>query len=606
MSSTTSALLVRLAPDPAEGLPAYLLRVVLANGVAGTCGIFRRSGRRACDLKALGPMLPVVLATFPSSLLAECQSPSLTAARTWNLRRARFCPICLARDGIWKREWDLTLVACCPEHRIVLSDRCHVCKKSLTWARARLTRCDCGANLKETPTEVDAGSERSVAAWLHALLGGDDLPAPFAGLTLEQLSTLGVVLGSYSANRDLKKPLRSAVVTTVHGAAIVAGHAATLLDDWPHGFERFLSAIPRSGSRSTEASRQFGPLYDALFEQLASQAFDFVRAAFFSHLKQTWQRPVTGRHRRLVDGMHGHDWVSVGALNECGVKPALLRRIAQANPLAMSEVQHRWRNRTAFSKSTVLESARRYENGLTLAQAATRLGIPRKRVRQMSEDGFLDVLPRSSPRQPWVISLQSIVAWQTMTCLSANPSTGNAQTVRTQLRKLLSSHGAWKSFLSHVRERRLTVCHPDGHASRFGDCLIDAEALKLLLGEENEECVEWLSVPDAARELKVKDEVCYHLVQKQLLMSQIGVLRNRQCRIVHRSAINAFRADFTSLRDAADLACTTPRALLTLIRTRGIKPVCGPDVDGCRQYFLRRSDWGRWTRHLIETGDCTS
>jgi hypothetical protein len=440
---------------------------------------------------------------------------------------------------------------------------------------------------------------------MHALLEDGAAPAPFGGLTLEELSRLCVVLGSYSANRGLKKPLRSTVVTTVHGATLIARHAAALLDDWPTGFARFLEAVSCPGSHNADASQRFGPMYDALFEQLASRSFDFVREAFFSHLTQTWRRPVTARHRRLVQGMRDHDWVSVNTLDECGIKPAMMRRIAQTNPLAMSEVRHRQRNRIAFSRSTMLENARRYSGGLTLSQAAIRLGIPRKRVRQMSEDGFLDVLPRSSTKQPWVISVLSIVDWEVMSDRLVRPPIVNAQTVRVQLRKLLWSRSAWRSFLSHVRERRLAVWRLDDHAFSFGDFLIDADALKELLGRKGEECEEWLSVPDVARELKVKEEVCYHLVRKQFLASEAGVLRDRQCRVVHRSAIENFRSEFTPLVDAAEERCMTSRALLIIIRAHGIEPICGPDVDGCRQYFLRLSDWRHWIRTRKAVEGCT-
>lgn len=593
MQPTTPPLLVRPAPDPLEGLPAYLLRVALANGFAGTCGIFRRSGRRACDLAPLGSMLSVVQATFPSSLLSESQSPSSSAARTWNLRRARFCPLCLAGGSVWKREWDLTLVACCPEHRVALSERCHVCTRSLTWFRLGLTRCDCGADLKAAPSGAAAGDEHVIAQWMKNLLDGKELGAPFALLTLEEFSTLCIVLGSYSANRGMKKPLRSAAITNVDESVMIARHAAKALDDWPNGLYRLLESAPGAGSDNTEISKQFGALYGALFKLLAREPFDFVREAFRSYLAQTWRRPITARHRRLIDEMQDHDWVSGRVLKECGVAPALARRIAQANPLASNEARHRQRNHLAFSKSAMLASAHRYSDGLTLAQAAVRLGLPRKRVRQMAEDGFLDVLPRASANQPWIISVQSVVAWEAISDRVTCPPIANAQTAKSQLRKLLWSRRAWSLFLSHVRARRLAMWHLDGDAARFGDFLIDPDALNKLLTPEGDDHEEWFSVSDAARKLGVKDEVCYHLVRTQLLASEVNVLRDRECRVVHRSAIENFQSTYIPLVSAAKECGTTPRALLATIRARGMEPMCGPGVDGCRQYFLLLSDWRR-------------
>ena len=593
MQPTTPPLLVRPTPDPSEGLQAYLLRVALANGFTGTCGIFRKSGRRACDLALLGSMLSVVQATFPSSLLSESQSPSSSAARTWNLRRARFCPLCLAGGSVWKREWDLTLVACCPEHRAALSERCHVCGKNLTWFRRRLTRCDCGADLKAAPVGPAAGDEYTITRWMQNLLDGGELREPFARLTLEDFSTLCIVLGSYSANRGMKKPLRSAAITNVGEAIMIARHAAAALDDWPNGLYRLLETAPGAGSNNTEISKQFGALYGALFKLLAREPFDFVREAFRSYLAQTWRRPITARHRRLVDEMQDHDWVSGRVLKECGVAPALVRRIAHANPLVSDEAHHRKRDRLAFSKSAILANAHRYSGGLTLAQAAVRLGLPRKRVRQMAEDGFLDVLPRASTSQPWIISVQSVVGWETISNRVTHLPIANAKTARSQLKKLLWSRRAWSLFLSHVRARRLAMWHLDGGIARFGDFMIDPDALSKLLTPESGDHGEWFSVSDAARKLGVKDEVCYHLVREQLLPSEVGILRDRKCRVVHRSTIENFQSTYVPLVSAAKECCKTPRALLATIRAKGIEPMCGPDIDGCRQYFLLLSEWRR-------------
>ncbi|MBB6317325.1 hypothetical protein [Paraburkholderia tropica] len=476
---------------------------------------------------------------------------------------------------------------------MTMSERCHVCRKNLTWFRRRLTRCDCGADLKASPVGPAAGDECTITRWMQNLLDGRELGEPFAGLTLEDFSTLCIVLGSYSANRGMKKPLRSAAITNVGEAVVIARHAAMALDDWPNGLYRLLETAPGAGSDSTEISKQFGVLYGALFKLLAREPFDFVREAFRSYLAQTWRRPITARHRRLVDEMQDHDWVSGRVLKEFGVAPALVRRIAQANPLVSDEAHHRKRNHLAFSKSAIFAKAHRYSGGLTLALAAVRLGLPRKRVRQMAEDGFLDVLPRASMNQPWIISVQSVVGWETISDRVTHPPIANAQTARSLLRKLLWSRRAWSLFLSHVRARRLVMWRLDGGTARFGDFMIDPDALNKLLAPENDDHAEWFGVPDAARKLGVKDEVCYHLVRKRLLASEVGTLRDRECRVVHRSAIESFQSTYIPLVSAAKECCTTPRALLATIRAKGIEPMCGPDVDGCRQYFLLLSDWRR-------------
>ena len=213
----------------------------------------------------------------------------------------------------------------------------------------------------------------------------------------------------------------------------------------------------------------------------------------------------------------------------------------------------------------------------------------------LSEDGFLDVLPRTSTNQSWIISVQSVVGWEAIAERVTCPPIANAQTARSQLRRSRWSRFAWSLFLKYVRARRLIMWRLDGDEICFGDFMIDPDALEKLLAHECEGQGAWFSVSAAARKLGVKEEVCYHLVRKQLLASETGTLRDRECRVVHISAIETFRSKFISLVDAAKERYTTSRALLAVIRTRGIEPVCGSDIDGCRQYFLYLSDWRRGT-----------
>lgn len=56
---------------------------------------------------------------------------------------------------------------------------------------------------------------------------------------------------------------------------------------------------------------------------------------------------------------------------------------------------------------------------------------------------------------------------------------------------------------------------------------------------------------------------------------------------IGRDALESFQQEYVSLAELAGGRRTSPRRLLLEL---DLVPVCGPTVDGCRQYFFRRLD----------------
>jgi hypothetical protein len=96
-----------------------------------------------------------------------------------------------------------------------------------------------------------------------------------------------------------------------------------------------------------------------------------------------------------------------------------------------------------------------------------------------------------------------------------------------------------------------------------------------------------MSVDQAARHLEIKQQVAYDLLRHGFLQSVVdetGVLRGR--RITH-DAIADFRSKYVPLTEVARARCMGMRRALVEIPVR---PVCGPKVDGTRQYFYLREE----------------
>ena len=113
----------------------------------------------------------------------------------------------------------------------------------------------------------------------------------------------------------------------------------------------------------------------------------------------------------------------------------------------------------------------------------------------------------------------------------------------------------------------------------LGDVWLDKVATKAWLTSYRTATRNTISVDEAAKRLGVKQQVAYHLVKAKLLASYKDSYGDTR---VHTDAITAFENNYVSLLARAKEMGTSPKHAHKLIAE---KPVCGPTIDGCRQYF---------------------
>lgn len=62
---------------------------------------------------------------------------------TLRINAPQVCPACLKERGMCQSTWDLTCTPACPEHGVVLIDRCGRCKQAISWSRPTVDVCTC-------------------------------------------------------------------------------------------------------------------------------------------------------------------------------------------------------------------------------------------------------------------------------------------------------------------------------------------------------------------------------------------------------------------------------------------------------------------------------
>lgn len=197
------------------------------------------------------------------------------ARRGWIiLTGTRFCPVCLADDGVWRLAWRLPWITCCPRHRLLLAHACVRCGampgtgrviRMTRPARAHLVadrRCcthpgsvaysTCLAWLPDTTARTATDTQLAYSAATRELLSrqtgtvaGVDWPALAVFRAWQAAACLALAFGVATSSehppgrsRWLTTPRDSAVMAGLHGAALElctpesADEAADVLLGW--------------------------------------------------------------------------------------------------------------------------------------------------------------------------------------------------------------------------------------------------------------------------------------------------------------------------------------------------------------------------------------
>ena len=230
---------------------------------------------------------------------------------------------------------------------------------------------------------------------------------------------------------------------------------------------------------------------------------------------------------------------------------------------------------------------------LTAVEVRRELGLSRRRFRELCQAGILPVLEgRNETEQAvWRIDRNrlDVLNRQLDNTASASPTkaTENVISLATACRTRLID-GELALTLNAILDGRLPVIGRLTGLSLIPSLVVDADRHLQLRDEWRAEHSRTLSVMEVAEAMAVKQEVAYHLVRQGLLHTTTAETRRRNQRVAMQQ-LQEFKAEYVWLRDLAQGAHTSPKHLRALLDQEGIRPISGPDVDGCRQTLFRRA-----------------
>lgn len=219
-------------------------------------------------------------------------------------RMPAVCVACLQMDEPWiPGMWELTLYRACAVHRVSMLTVCPTCRRSLRWCRARIWRCECGFDLRQSDT-----SPASDVTWtLSQLITGKldrsarlSIPHAVKPDAVEQLAVLSLD-GMFKTIWFLGHRLGDFEHCTIgHGRKKAkAGfgdemieRAFSMLNTWPYSMAERVADLSRKALKANATNlyaRAFKPLSLYIDENLSSRELSFLRLAYERQIRDLWR-----------------------------------------------------------------------------------------------------------------------------------------------------------------------------------------------------------------------------------------------------------------------------------------------------------------------------
>ena len=585
-----------------ESVYGYLLRLSSANGFERPRELWKAMSKAGCVdvriyFKALGTESKELSAPAPGYADLPVQSHGL-ADSEFNLSHFRWCSLCMAESPYLRAEWGLKAFVACTRHKVMLVERCNDCGELQRWERGALTSCPCGCQLTVgAPTVADPSLLSIMSGIMSAIKGGGQFSVADTPLALSLAQGLRLLeyLGQYA---DGPMPSRPGQLMGLHGLDValrVTRGAVQLLHDWPNGFRSRLEAIlAEDTSTGLSVRRVFGRLYRVLYTDLRDPEFQFLRDAFETFLHDRWQGVIGRRNRSFRPEFFGRQRrvVLTRFARGAGTGGATIRNLVLRGDLDAARIQlPSGRHAITLDVEQLEKASAIVSDQVDLLEAKRILGLGRRRVLELVDGGMIPVLQRSGQldAKRWYFQrsvLDTLLA-RLVTAVVVLPSAGALVTLGYVLKYWQIDAQEFCDLVQAVLDGVLIGFA--GEQSALSALQVDESELRAWLVTYRSHA-EWLSVDEAARQLGLKQQVAYELVTRGLLASERKPRGGHSMVCVLQQSVVDFKASYISLAQLAKEQGLMPRVLLARL---SVSPVTGPSVDGGRQYFFLKADFGK-------------
>lgn len=482
----------------------------------------------------------------------------------------RVCPSCLGQPNPWWRSaWCDHTRPWCTTHNLWLVDTCTRCRRPLRWRGVHLLQCRCGQAFSELP-KSQLTSECSQA------------------LITEQIAPLSVVvwLGALAKQVLSDNPFRKANLQGVAAVIDLAERGAGMVNDWPESFFRALenSRVHAPDGESIQLLNMALPGLTRRIRKLNDPGWrkhiETALGVYATASKKT-NSPIIGRNLGGRDTVYKPVATVARAL---GMGTSILIRTFDSltNDQAIARRTANGRSRRLITPEVIQKVQSYLEDQISTKAAAKLLGLSADRIEQLVNAKLLTRKDGFFSKTACNILLQSV-----MQAVVRKKVPSDAIPLREELKFRITVNRS-----SHLLEAIMSgdlVVYAKSTSRSIQSLLLGRESAMAWIATRSDPRSEWLTVPEYARHLGVKQEVAYHLVRVGLLFTQKAVVNRHLAQLVTLEEQEQFERNYEPLTKAASRAGVHWRHGLAWARANGLTVVSGPEIDGGRQYFIRIS-----------------
>ena len=517
-----------------------------------------------------------------------------------NQSTRRACPLCLEEEPYHRALWDVSVLTVCPTHAVRLLDKCHVCKRPLTWRVGPLTHCSspkCAADLRMAHCEaITTGRTLGVKAVKDLLSRGS---SPGFHSLIQQLPVrdqlmLMLHLGNQKlGGRSVPRPTRLLKTAGERLHDILDfGHTQCVL--WPAAYHQVLEKwhqAPPSGKGRFGVRKLSGHLLytlDAINEPwsrlMANEIVEFI----VSKPELATRAPEIAKRRRQVP-VDQRMMTMVEACTVLRVSYETLTKLAEERdlyrvpPTGSGAPALLWAGR-------VLALAERRSALLTKVDVVGILGCDKAAVEKLAHVGLLPYRVEGGRTAYTATGVTALLDdLQSRVCASGDIA-GLLIGMGPVARRVCMSGFDVVDVVLAVLTGKLTPRAIEPKARGVQKFLFCSVEVTQFIRQHVTVYRTTMSVNDAAQVLRVKQEVAYHWVRAGLLGTTASDVLGETGRRVTGEALEAFQRRFMTSVEYGRQHGLSWRHLADVLERMGLQPVSGPSVDGGRQFLFNRAE----------------
>jgi hypothetical protein len=486
-----------------------------------------------------------------------------TEVKTGGHGYARICPLCMAgSEPYWHQSWNDLERPWCDVHDVWLSDTCTSCGRRISWGNAKLSYCPCGHAWSELPA---LSVQPSI---LSSLRCGSP---PF-----QVLRFLGAIEVYGLTARPVRRASHKSMAHTVK--VLEAGDlvASALQSNSPAVFDRW-RLMPEGASDLQLFHSAFPGLARAL-KSLKSQVWHesllYLLDAYVTGTRST-SFPIVGRNKFLSSVATQKD-----VATELGIRFESLSNLLEGNTswTVATRSTARGRRRAYIASTTTKQMASVLADRISAKQAALHLSISPTRLAHLVRAKLIWRVGR------WLSRSDLEQFQRKLSQATEHDFEINAQVVRMDfaLRNWVPV-SATVEFFRAVMDKRVRIGASDCQLCTW---MVDCASLQTWRTSFRSEADGFLSIPEAAVQLGLKQQVVYGLVNSELIHTSTRMLKKRSARCISSSEVKRFQAAYAPLATLARHNGVPAKLSLEWARSQGMKLATGPLIDGGRQYFV--------------------